>query len=219
MSSVEQTFEERMEEELAKINPETLQYLEQLLEENEPGVKIVKNALDEPISQETEKRLQPRPPPRQRKARKTQELLRRYDPYPAQNIRTVTDYQNEILDLFDDARHEGEESKKRRYIRWRVIRDLEKDLTPNFMEKIRGNVTTSFYIRHVFSYQLSNIEDGTVIVYYTNHGSRWINKLKRWKNGCVKRRRNCLDSDKIRRLSTKVVLDGEPLLGAGALPD
>ena len=84
MSSVEQTFEERMEEELAKINPETLQYLEQLLEENEPGVrKIVKNALDEPISQETEKRLQPRPPPRQRKARKTQELLRRYDPYPA----------------------------------------------------------------------------------------------------------------------------------------
>ena len=64
-----------------------------------------------------------------------QELLRRYDPYPPQNIRTVTDYQNEILDLFDDARHEGEESKGRRYIRWRFIRGLKKDLTPNLMEK------------------------------------------------------------------------------------
>ena len=107
MSSVEQ----RLEEELAKIDPETL---EKLLVENEPAErKIVQNVLDEPISQETEKRLQkpllpkpyqPRPPPRQRKARKMEELLRRYDVYPAQKIRTVTDYQNEILDLFDDAR-------------------------------------------------------------------------------------------------------------------
>ena len=45
-----------------------------------------------------------------------QELLREYDPFPAQSIRTVRDYQNEILDLYEDARHEGEESKGRRYI-------------------------------------------------------------------------------------------------------
>jgi len=32
-------------------------------------------------------------------------------------------------------------------------------------------------MRHVYSYQLQNIEDGTVIVYYSNHGSSWINKL------------------------------------------
>ena len=146
MSSYNQSYEERLEEELAKIDPETLQYLNQLLAENAPAVrKLVENVLDEPISQETQKRLQkpllpkpyqPRPPPRQRKGRKNQELLREYDPFPAQNIRTVTDYQNEILYLFDDVTHEGEESKGQRYIRWHFIRGLGKNLTPDFMEKI-----------------------------------------------------------------------------------
>jgi len=69
-----------LEEELAKIDPETLQYLEKLLVENEPALrKIVQNVLDEPISQETEKRLekpllpkpfQPTPPPRAKKGEK-----------------------------------------------------------------------------------------------------------------------------------------------------
>jgi len=46
------------------------------------------------------------------------------------------------------------------------------------MEKIRENVSTAFYLRHVFSYQLRNIEDGTVIIYYTIKGSPWINRLE-----------------------------------------
>ena len=80
MSSVNQNIEERLEEELAKIDPATLQYLEQLLAENAPAVrKVVQNVLDEPISQETEKRLQkplipkpyqPRPPPPAKKGEK-----------------------------------------------------------------------------------------------------------------------------------------------------
>ena len=105
MSFVEKTIEEkRLEEEFAKIDPATLLYLKQFLAEKEPAVrKIVQNVLDEPIPQEAEKRLQkplppkphqPRPPPRQRKEAKRRELLREYDPLPAQNIRTVTDYQN-----------------------------------------------------------------------------------------------------------------------------
>ena len=54
MSSVEQ----RLEEELAKIDPETL---EKLLVENEPAErKIVQNVLDEPISQEMDKRMDKR---------------------------------------------------------------------------------------------------------------------------------------------------------------
>ena len=53
MSAVKQNFEENL-----KIDPATLQYLEQLLAENAPAVrKIVQNVLDGPISQETEKRL------------------------------------------------------------------------------------------------------------------------------------------------------------------
>jgi len=73
MSDVTQKLEEILKEEFAKFDPAALQYLEQLLAENEPAVrKIVQNALDEPISQETDKRLQkpllpkpyqPRPPP------------------------------------------------------------------------------------------------------------------------------------------------------------
>jgi len=97
-----QNFEENLEEQLAEIDPATLQYLEQLIAENAPAVrKIVQNVLDEPISQEMAQRLhkpfQPRAPPRERRARKRQE----------QNIRTVTDYQNEILDQYDEAKHEG----------------------------------------------------------------------------------------------------------------
>ena len=54
-----------------------------------------------------------------------QELLREYDPFPARKIRTVTDYQKEILDLFDDAEKEAkEETTGRRFIRWRFIKRL-----------------------------------------------------------------------------------------------
>ena len=143
----------------------------------------------------------------------------------------MTDYKNEILDLFDDARHVGEERKGQRYIRWRFIRSLEKDLTPNFMEKIRGNVTTSFYLSHVYSYQLENIEEGTVIVCYTIHSSGWVNNLTDVEEWLREEEMKRLESDNIKRASTKwefvrffnvdvkVLLDREPLLGTGPLPD
>ena len=80
----------------------------------------------------------------------------------------MTDYQNEILDLYDDTEYEGvEEISGRRYKRWRFVAGLNKDLTPRFMEKIRENVRTSFYMRHVYSYMLENIEDGTIIYFTT----------------------------------------------------
>jgi len=88
--------QQRLEEELAKIDPAVLRYFDQFLAENAPAVrKVVQNVLDEPISQETQARLQkplppkpyqPRAPPRQRKSGKAQALLREYDPYPARKI-------------------------------------------------------------------------------------------------------------------------------------
>ena len=227
---------ETLAEQLAEIDPATLQYLLRLLSENVPAVqKIVQNVLDEPIPQQTEKRLhkpllpkpfQPRAPrpPRQRRTRKRQELLRKFDPFPPQNIRTVTDYQNEILDLYDEARHEGEETKGRRFIRWRFIRGLEKNLTANFMANVRENVHTAFYIKHVYSCQLRNIEDGTVIVYYTNNGSHWITDLSAAEKWLSEQETKRLESDNIKRPSTKwefvsffnvdvkVVLHRQPLL-------
>ena len=86
-------------------------------------------------------------------------------------------------------------------------------------------------MRHVYSYQLQNIEDSTVIVYYTNHGSCWINRLTDAEEWLREEEVKCLDSDKIKRPSTKwkfvsffnvdvkVVLDREPLLGTSPLPD
>ena len=240
MSAVGQNFEEKLEQQVAEIDPATQQYLLQSLAENPPAVrKIVHNVLDEPIPQEMEKRLhkpllsktfQPRAPPCQRRARRRQELLREFDPFPPQNIRTVTDYQNEILDLYDEAKHEGVETEKgRRFIRWRFIKGLEENLTPNFMENIRENVHTASYIRHVYSYQLRNIEDDTVIVYYTNHGSPWINDLSAAGKWLSEQDTKRLNSDNTKRPSTKwefvsffnvdvkVVFDRQPLLGTGSL--
>ena len=75
--SLEDVDFEALEEELAKIDPAELRYLSQLISENVPAVKkIIKNVLEEPIPEETKKRLepplQPKPyqpiaPPRKRK--------------------------------------------------------------------------------------------------------------------------------------------------------
>ena len=176
-----------IEELLKELDPATLQALEELLAEDAPVVrKIIQNILDEPISEKVEKSLdkpllpkpfQPTAPPRKRRGRKIQEILREFDPISRENIRNVTNYQNEILDIYDNTEHKGEEKKGRRFIRWRFIRGLERDLTPDFMVKIRENIHTSFYAKHFFSYQLRNIEDGTVIMYYTNVGSPWFKHL------------------------------------------
>ena len=226
-----------IEELLKELSPETLQALEQLFAEDAPAVrKTIKNILDEPISEKVEKKplipktYQPTAPPR-RRGRKTQEILRKFDPISRETIRNVTNYQNEILDLYDTAEYEGEESEGRRYKRWRIIQDLEKDLTPDFMTKIREKVNTSFIARHIYGNQLRNIEDGTVFVYYINKGSPWFNNFSDAEKWLSEREKVRLDSDKIERPNTKwvfeayfnadvkVILDRQPLLGTGPLPD
>jgi len=60
----------------------------------------------------------------------------------------------------------GTEFKGRRYIRWLFSGDVGKDLAPDFMERIRENVKTSFFCRYNYSVKLRNIEDGAEITYY-----------------------------------------------------
>jgi len=149
-----------IEELLKELDPATLQALEQLPAEDAPAVrKTIQNILDEPISKKVEKSLdkplipktfQPTAPPRKRRGRKTQEIFRNFDPISRENIRNVTNYQNEILDLYENTEYEGEEVRGRRFIRWRFIRGLERNLTSDFMAKIREKVKTSFYVRHIF---------------------------------------------------------------------
>ena len=230
-----------IEELLKELGPETLQALEQLLAEDAPAVrKTIQNISDEPISEKVEKSLnkplipkkfQPIASPRKRR-RKTQEILRKFDPVTRDNIRNVTNYQNEILNLYDTSEYEGEEEiSGRRFIRWRFIRELERNLTPDFMSKIREKVKTSFYARHVFSYQLRNIEEDSLIVMYTNIGSPWLESFFEAEEWLSEREKVRLDPDNINRPDTKwvfenhnnvdvkVVLDRKPLLGTGPLPD
>ena len=238
LSSFEDVDLESLEQELAKIDPTELRHLSQLLSENVPAVKkIIRNVLEEPIPETAKKRLRPPlqpkpykpiPPPRNKNKR---QLLRQFDPIQPNNIRNVTDYQNEILNLYEVTKFEGEESSGRRFKRWRFIKDLNKDLTPKFMEKIRENVRTSFYMRHTYSYMLRNIEDGTIIFYYQNKGSPWMNTYAEAENWLINMEAKRLDADSIERPDTKwifedhfnadvkVVLDRQPLMGTGPLPN
>ena len=157
--------------------------------------------------------------------------MRKFDPLSRKTIQNVTNYQNEILDLYDTAEYEGEEKRGRRYIRWRFIKDLEKDLTPDLMKKIREKVKTSFYARHYFSYQLRNVENDERYVNYTNKGSPWFDHLSDAEKWLSDREKFRLDPDNVNRPDTKwvfekhfnvdvkVVLDRQPLLGTGPLPD
>ena len=107
MSINQQTLEEFLEQvlaEIGEISPETERYVNQLLVENAPAAgplcEVVQNILDEriPLEERLPKPLllreyPPTAPPRQKRGRRRQELLREFDPVPRQNIRTVTDYQ------------------------------------------------------------------------------------------------------------------------------
>jgi len=100
------------------------------------------------------------------------------------------------------------------------------------MAKIRERVSMSFYLRHVFAYQLHNIQDGTIIVFYSNpKSSQWFNKLENAEKWLITQEELRLDNERVERPSTKwvfenffnvdvkVVLDRQPLVGTGPLPD
>ena len=103
------------------ITAETDEYSDQLLAEmypDEPLRDVLKNIMDEPISEEVKRRLltplllqryKPVDHPRKRKERKRRALLREFDLFCPQRKRNVTSYQNGILGLFDVAKPEGVE--------------------------------------------------------------------------------------------------------------
>ena len=95
------------------------------------------------------------------------------------------------------------------------------------MKKILKNVRTSFYMRHIYGYQLRNIDDGTVILLYKNIGSPWLKALTEAEKWLSAQETKRLDQDNTERPNTKwvfenffnvevkVVLDRKPLVGTG----
>ena len=93
-------------------------YIEQLLAEMPDSAlrNVVLNILDEPIPEAVKRRLlrplQPREyrpihPPRRAKARKRKAIQEEFDPIPRQKVyRSVEDYQNSLLDLFEENKPE-----------------------------------------------------------------------------------------------------------------
>ena len=96
------------------------EYIDQLLAEiqmSEPAQKVVRNILDEPIPETVKGRLlkplfpskyRPVRPPPTWKDRESKAILGQFDTLPPQKVvRTIQDYQQEILEVFE------EEQKKR----------------------------------------------------------------------------------------------------------
>ena len=95
-------------------------YIDQLLAEMqmpEPAQKVVRNILDEPISERVKRRLlklpfpkhyRPLRPPPTWKDQKSKAILDKFDPLPHQKaVGTVQDYQQAILEVFaEEQRHE-----------------------------------------------------------------------------------------------------------------
>ena len=164
MASIsQQTVEDFFQQLLAEMSPADEQYMMQLLAENAPAAgpirEVVQNILDERLPLEEQERLpkpllpqslQPTAPPRQRRGRRRQELLGKFDPFPPENTRRVTNYQDDLQNLFNVTEHEGKEERGRRFIRWRFIRGLERDLTPNSMANTRESSHIFLRQTHLF---------------------------------------------------------------------
>ena len=147
----------------------------------------------------------------------------------------MIDFQNEIIEMY--VRREGEEEGRengrgRRFIRWAFDKRLRANQTAAVMTKLRQNIHNAFYLRYNYAYVLVNNETGLRMVFYKqNRGSPWINNFaeaERWLN---EQENNRLTLDNIDRPNTKwtfikfsnievkAVIDNQPMLGTGPLPD
>ena len=147
----------------------------------------------------------------------------------------MIDFQNEIIEMY--VRREGEEEGRengrgRRFIRWAFDKMLRENQTAAFMAKLRQNINNAFYLRYNYAYVLVNNETGLRMVFYKQQkGSPWINNFaeaERWLN---EQENNRLSLDNIDRPNTKwtfikfsnievkAVIDNQPMLGTGPLPD
>ena len=147
----------------------------------------------------------------------------------------MIDFQNEIVEMY--VRHEGVEEgtetrRGRRFIRWNFDKRLGANQTTPITTKLRQNINRAFFIHYNYAYVLVNNETGLRMVFYKQQkGSPWINNFsepERWVNEQEIRRLN-LDSierpntkwmfAKFSNIEVKAVLDNQPLLGTGPLPD
>ena len=147
----------------------------------------------------------------------------------------MIDFQNEIVKMY--LRLEGEEEGRqkgrgRRFIRWTFDKRLRANQTVAVMAKLRRNINRAFFIRYNYAYVLVNNETGLRMVFYKQQkGLPWINNFAEAERLVNEEENKRLNLDNIERpnskwtfikfsnIEVKAVLDNQPLLGMGPLPD
>ena len=143
----------------------------------------------------------------------------------------VIDFQNEIVEMY--VRREGRENGRgHRFIRWTFDKRLRANQMAAVMAKLRQNINQAFYIRYNYAYVLVNNETGLRMVFYKQQkGSPWMNdfaEAERWVNEQENNRLNLDNIEwpntkwtfiKFSNIEVKAVLDNQPMLGTGPLPD
>ena len=171
--------------------------------------------------------------PRKKNEIKRRAILKEFDPIQPVKKKEEKSFMDILSNLLKRGEEEGGvEREGRHYIFWRKSQGLENNLTERFMRKIREKVRTAAYLRHYYSYWFQNIEDQTIILFYKNAGgSPWMNRYAEAENWLREKEEARLNIDNIGSPDTKwvfrgysdvdvkVVLDRQPLLGTGPLPD
>ena len=138
---------------------------------------------------------------------------------------------NYLENQIEPEQTEGE-LRGRRFISWDFFNNMNQNNTTHYMEKIRANIQTAFYVRYSYTYFLRNIET-IEIMDYTKRipGSPQCNSFEMGENFINEEEERRLEIDNIVRPNTKwrfygfksvtikVIKLPQALLGAGQLPD
>ena len=121
----------------------------------------------------------------------------------------------------------------RRIVKWTFFRGVAGSMVSGMMAELEKQMRTSFYIRHSYSYQLRNVETGKLIEYHKNsRGSTWLRSLEEptraWLTAREEQRLAVDNVDRpntkwafaqFKSVETKAIIDRQPLLGKGHLPE
>ena len=122
--------------------------------------------------------------------------------------------------------------KGRRTITFKYFDQLENDLSNRMMKNLKQHLQTSYYLRYSYTYRLKNVENQDVILWHkTLPGSPWLNTINQAGDWLKRQEAIRLNVDNIERPNTKwvfvrhicvnlkIVIDKQPLVGDGVLPD
>ena len=129
----------------------------------------------------------------------------------AQQTKKKTVIKKRLRSLYGKSEEQdGISSSGRRYIEWRFAKNVDKDLTNRAMAKIRGKVTTSFYIYHSYGYWLLNTEEenASLILFYKPTRSSFCKTFSEAEAWLREKEAERLSIDNIERPDTKWVFRG-----------